>query len=258
MPFLVLSGAIEDRFAAHIGLVATDMDGTMTQAGKFTSGLLTALERFADAEIAVLVVTGRSAGWVSGLAHYLPIVGAIAENGGLFYSPSDEMPMSLVSIDDFQQHRQDLATTFRALQSAFPQVRESADNRFRLTDWTFDVAGLFPETLEQIALWCEERDWSLTYSSVQCHLKLPEQDKARGLLKVLAARFPHLSPNEIATVGDSPNDGSLFDASIFPHSVGVANVLEYRDRLPHLPKYVTPSPEGAGFCELADYIRSNR
>jgi len=40
---------------------------------------------FAQTEIDIIIVTGRSAGWVEAVANYLPIQGAIAENGGLFY-----------------------------------------------------------------------------------------------------------------------------------------------------------------------------
>ena len=67
-------------------LVATDMDGTLTQQGRFTSYLFMALEALADTQIYVLLVTGRSAGWVQGLKTYLPVTGAIAENGGLSHS----------------------------------------------------------------------------------------------------------------------------------------------------------------------------
>lgn len=78
-----------------------------------------------------------------------------------------------------------------------------------------------------------------------------QQDKANGLLKVLAEYFPHVTPEEVITVGDSPNDESLFDARYFPVSVGVANVLEYADRLNHKPAYVKTAAEGKGFEEVA-------
>ena len=51
-------------------LIATDMDGTLTQQGKFTASLLQSLEDLSVANIPVLIVTGRSAGWVTGLASY--------------------------------------------------------------------------------------------------------------------------------------------------------------------------------------------
>jgi HAD superfamily hydrolase (TIGR01484 family) len=66
-------------------LIATDMDGTLTRQGKFTADLLLGLERLRAAHWPVVIVTGRSAGWVNGLAHYLPIAGAMAENGGVYF-----------------------------------------------------------------------------------------------------------------------------------------------------------------------------
>ena len=63
---------------SDIRLIATDMDGTLTQSGKFTPALLQALTDLTAANIQVIVTTGRSAGWVSGLATYLPVDGAIA------------------------------------------------------------------------------------------------------------------------------------------------------------------------------------
>ncbi len=44
----------------------------------------------------------------------------------------------------------------------------------------------------------------------------------------------------------------------FPHSVGVANVARFVDQLSHLPRYVTPSERGAGFCEAANAILERR
>jgi hydroxymethylpyrimidine pyrophosphatase-like HAD family hydrolase len=233
------------------------MDGTLTTAGKFTPELWQALAALQGAGIPVLIVTGRSAGWVSGLVHYLPVAGAIAENGGLFYPDGGALATELVPIADAAHHRQQLAATFAQLQGEFPGLRESADNRFRLTDWTFDVAGVPADVLVRggsgaspLEQRCRELGWGFTYSTVQCHIKLPQQDKAIALQQVLSRYFPELSPEQVVTVGDSPNDESLFDARRFPLSVGVANVLEYRDRLIHQPAYVTMAAEGAGFCEF--------
>jgi len=53
-------------------------------------------------------------------------------------------------------------------------------------------------------------------------------------------------------VGDSPNDAPMF--GFFPHAVGVANLVEFQDRCPALPAWITPSPGGAGFVELAEEI----
>ena len=235
-----------------IRLVATDMDGTLTRQGKFSATLLHSLEALVEANIAVVVVTGRSAGWVNAVQTYLPIAGAIAENGGLYFS--SQTPQFLTSIPNLTQHRQQLNATFQYLKRQFPGLQESADNAFRLTDWTFDVEGLLPNQLQQLSKLCQQQGWSFTYSTVQCHIKPLQQNKAGGLLQVLKQHFGQLSAHEIITVGDSPNDQSLFDTSLFPLSVGVANVLHYADQLIHKPAYVTSKAEGEGFDELVQLI----
>jgi HAD superfamily hydrolase (TIGR01484 family) len=242
-----------------IRLIATDMDGTLTHRGKFNPALLQALADLASDGISVLIVTGRSAGWVNGLAAYLPITGAIAENGGLFYAADpDAEPDLLVPIADLLAHRQKLAQTFERLRSEFPDLRESSDNRFRLTDWTFDVQGLNSEMLMRLGDRCREQGWSFTYSTVQCHIKPLQQDKALGLTWVMKQHFPDYLPSQVLTVGDSPNDESLFNGDRFPMSVGVANVLHYADRLTHQPAFVTPAAEVEGFCQLAQQLLAAR
>ncbi|NJO39911.1 MAG: HAD family phosphatase [Cyanobacteria bacterium CRU_2_1] len=241
-----------DQFKV-VRLIATDMDGTLTQHGKFTPALLQVLTELAANGIQVLIVTGRSAGWVNGIVSYLPVVGAIAENGGLFYQASGGEEL-LVPIFDLVEHRQQLAEMFGGLQAEFPQIQESSDNRFRITDWTFDVQGLSLEDLQQMHDRCQSAGWDFTYSTVQCHIKPLHQEKAIGLSQVLNQYFPDLTPEQIVTVGDSPNDESLFAGDRFPLAVGVANVLHYVDRLAHKPAYVTQASEVAGFCELAQLI----
>ena len=237
----------------NIRLIATDMDGTLTQGEKFDSKLFEILTRLSAVGIDTLITTGRSAGWVQAIATYLPVVGAIAENGGLLFWNHDPQPhlMSEINID---QHRQQLSQVFKLLQTKFPQIRESLDNRFRVTDWTFDVENLSPIELEHIDSICQSEGYGFTYSSIQCHIKLTYQDKAYGLNKVIPQYFPDLKPLEMLTIGDSPNDESMFNQEEFPLSVGVANVRQYCDRLKYLPAYITSKSEGEGFCELAELI----
>ena len=254
MSCLSLPQSAQSNIFRKIRLVATDMDGTLTTKGKFTNTLLQALQDLAAANIKIIIVTGRSAGWVSGLAYYLPVVGAIAENGGLFYPSQSEQAVAITPIEDFSKHRKDLEAVFQKLRLDFPQIQESSDNRFRITDWTFDVAGLSNDSIQTLSRQCQDNGYGFTYSNVQCHIKPLGQDKAIGLSQVLREYFPKYASDEVVTVGDSPNDESLFDKNYFGVSVGVANVLEYVDKLEHKPAYVTDNKEGEGFCELSDYI----
>ena len=239
---------------SSVGLIATDMDGTLTKNGQFTSELLIALESLANKNIPVLIVTGRSAGWVSAIANYLPILGAIAENGGLFYNAQNAASELITHLDHLERHRFGLREVFQLLQSKFPEIQESVDNSFRITDWTFEIGDLTAPQLEIMARLCQYAGYGFTYSTVQCHIKPKQQDKALGLQKILKKHFPHLTPQQIVTVGDSPNDESLFNRDLFPLSVGVANIAHYSDRLQHQPVYVTRFPEVRGFCQLADLL----
>jgi len=258
MPFTPLSQVAASNCFNEVRLVATDMDGTLTTAGKFTPTLVQAMEKLANAGIQILIVTGRSAGWVSALVNYLPIWGAIAENGGIFYGNNLQLEMFLTPIADLKAHRRQLAEVFQKLKSKFPHLQESVDNQFRLTDWTFDINELSTNDISQIGNLCQKWGWGFTYSTVQCHIKLAQQDKATGLRQVLTQCFPNYFLAEVLTVGDSLNDESLFDSNQFPLSIGVANALDYADQLTHQPAYVTASPEGEGFWELAQVLLNSR
>jgi HAD superfamily hydrolase (TIGR01484 family) len=241
---------------SDIRLIASDVDGTLTQNGKFSSDFISTLIDLQSAGIKVLLVTGRSAGWVSALVNYLPVEGAIAENGGLFLQPNGTQDL-LSSVPNLSRHRILLENTFHHIKQLFPNLLTSTDNQFRITDWTFDVDNLSTEDIQAISSQCHQMGWSFTYSNVQCHIKPIHQDKATGLMSVLKKYFPELNSQQVLTVGDSPNDEAMFDADLFPLSVGVANIRHYQDQMLHLPKYLTQASEFAGFSELAKLLLQN-
>ncbi len=253
MPLSPLSDFSLDQ-RQQIELIASDMDGTLTLEGEFSAEFISTLEQLQSVELPLLIVTGRSAGWVQGLAQYLPVAGAIAENGGLCFFPPNYEAKLLVDLPDISAHRQALADCFQQLKTEWPQLVESSDNRFRLTDWTFDVAGLGQGEIEAIAQRCNDQGWDFTYSTVQCHIRPQGQDKGIALQRLMAEQYPELSNHQVVTVGDSPNDASLFDPELFPISCGVANLRHYSDQLPYCPAYITEEAEFPGFQELADVL----
>ena len=250
----ILTSALSRSVFSDIQLVATDMDGTLTDNGELTPKLLQAFSQLRHSRIALMIVTGRSAGWVSALVNYLPVVGAIAENGGLYIDKQHPTPTVLPDIPRMSQHRDRLEKLFRKIQTRYPHLQPSTDNRYRLTDWTFDIAGLTTQDLIWMQKICASQSLGFTYSTVQCHLKVQRQNTAAGLNQVLQHKFPHLSAKSVVTVGDSPNDASLFDSEQFPYSVGVANVAHYLPELPHSPTYLTTHAEAKGFAELVSFL----
>lgn len=239
------------------GLIATDMDGTLTRRGQFSADLFQGLAQLQQAGWTVLIVTGRSAGWVQGIAHYLPIAGAMAENGGLYF-PGTDRPEYLSTLANPATHRDDLREVFGALQAQGFDLTPAADNAFRLTDWTFAIDGLTPTDLTQMAEICHALGWGFTYSTVQGHIFPRGQSKAAGLQRVIQRHFPAFTPDQVITLGDSPNDASLFDGDRFPQSVGVANVKHYWDHLAHHPRCVTQRAEVEGFLDLVQALLGSR
>jgi 3-deoxy-D-manno-octulosonate 8-phosphate phosphatase KdsC-like HAD superfamily phosphatase len=57
-------------------------------------------------------------------------------------------------------------------------------------------------------------------------------------------------------VGDAPNDGPMF--SFFSRSVGVANLLRFRDRMNALPAWITRGEGGLGFAEMVEVLLNKR
>ncbi len=250
---------------ADIQLIATDVDGTITEHGLLRPALLQAFEQLQSAGIRILITTGRSAGWVQGLAYYLPITGAMAENGGVSVPAVEgdipSKPFQLLSLADDQTvewHRQGLQHMFTILQQRFSGLQEALDNQFRLTDWTFEQNEFSVETLEAMQRCCRDHGWGFIYSTVQCHIHLLTQNKGHGLSTFLKSTDWGLNTTQVMTIGDSPNDSSMFNPDQFPHSVGVASIAKYSDEIDHLPSHVTAASEVWGFCEMARALLRQR
>ena len=59
---------------------------------------------------------------------------------------------------------------------------------------------------------------------------------------------------EVIFIGDAPNDAPMF--AYFPNSVGVANVMRFKERLASEPAWVTHKEGGYGFGEMVDQLLS--
>ncbi|MBI4836509.1 MAG: HAD hydrolase family protein [Candidatus Abawacabacteria bacterium] len=129
----------------------------------------------------------------------------------------------------------------------------------RLTDFTFPLEGLNYTDLIEIERLCQVNGWGFTYSSIHGHIKDPHQHKAAGIRKLIRlASELRTEAKQLITVGDSRNDQEMFDSSLFPYSVGVANIERHLNQMQYHPKYVTEAPGAAGFCELIAALVKNK
>ncbi len=249
---------LTSKECARFRVLATDIDDTMTRGGRLDSRVLGWLERAREGGISVVVVTGRPAGFVMALAAYLPGVEAvIGENGGVL-AGRDEcrvLPAGDAKTDDLPER---LFACQGEIAREAPRARVTGDRFARLTDLTFAVEGLAPATGEAIDRVAARHGFCTSASSIHVHVKLAAHTKGRALGDWLASREPAVGPQEVLTAGDSETDATIFDTSVFPYSVGVANVQAVLQRLNTPPAFITRGFEGDGFAELLELVLDRR
>jgi hydroxymethylpyrimidine pyrophosphatase-like HAD family hydrolase len=104
---------------------------------------------------------------------------------------------------------------------------------------------------------CESKGAIAKISSIHVNTWFGRYTKIEGIRHLLHQAGKDLGLpdfDSLIFVGDSPNDEPMFGA--FELSVGVANVKPYLARLRTPPKFLTQLEAGAGFSELARFLRS--
>ena len=236
---------------AGIRLIATDIDGTMTQGGRLDPAILPALLRLAQAGVQVMPVSGRPTGEILGLARYLPTIRrAIAENGATLVVPDAPVRWLVPQPDRAQM------LEVAALLGGIGRPLVLAPDAFcRVADIAWlreDRSDADIEPLREVA---QAHGMFLVWSSVHIHLAASPPDKGVAVLQI-AAELGY-QPHEIATIGDAPNDVGLWQSQRFGLMVGTAEVLRQWDVLDHRPQWVT-APSARGWLALADLLCAAR
>lgn len=250
--------------AAARGLrgVLTDVDDTLTDAGKLVPEAYDALCRLKDAGLRVVVVTGRPGGWADVLFALWPIDAMVAEGGAVAGLRDGRRLWWMEDEVERTRRRHALAQLVDEARAQFPFARLARDERLRLVDVAFDVGEhehLAPEQIELLVRYIRERGFRTEVSSVHAHACPGSYDKATMTLRLLATLWQETTEEAEAHylyVGDSLNDQSGFAA--FSTSVGVANIVAYVGRLAPPPRFVTQGRGGHGFAELTAHLLKQR
>lgn len=255
LPVLValssLSGPELSRRLAAVRLVATDVDGTLTDRGALDPEVVRVIAALVDAGLTVLPISGRPTGEVLGLCRYLPgVEAAISENGLLEVVP-DRPPRWLAEPTDPAALR---AVGQRLNDEHGAALRLAADHPFRLGDVAYERDGRAVPQLTHLRAQAEAMGVCMVWSSVHVHLTPRPPDKGQGLLRFAADHG--LDPATILTIGDAPNDEGLFVAGRFGVTVGTADVPPQREAFGALPSYVTDGRESEGFLQVARALLS--
>jgi HAD superfamily hydrolase (TIGR01484 family) len=254
--------ALPRETLAKIQYVFSDVDDTITTHARVTARVLAAMEALRDANIKVVPVTGRPAGWCHGLARAWPIAGVVAENGAVAYWLENTTQRELFWETDAAERarqRSALAQIQRDALAKFPMFHAAQDQFMRVGDIAFDHAENIhpPIPAAQIAAlvaYLKSHQLATAVSSIHAHGAFGTRNKFTMTQSFIEHAFKTTfdAINETSIfVGDSHNDSAMFEA--FTYGVGVANVVQV---LSTPPRYVTHAREGDGFIELAQAILS--
>jgi HAD superfamily hydrolase (TIGR01484 family) len=244
--------------------VFSDLDDTLTLGGRLPARAYDAMWRLHEASIAVVVVTGRPAGWADLIMRLWPVSGVVGENGACIFRLDEQGRATRWYALDERTRRDNrvlLDGVGRQILEMVPGLRLAADQPFRETDLAIDICedveDLDEATLERIRDLLASRGLAYKISSIHLNAWFGGYDKASTCLRyVTEVLGQEPSTGRQLFIGDSPNDEPLFEA--FDLSVGVRNIERYAAVLSHAPRFVTPSSGADGFVELADHVLQAR
>jgi HAD superfamily hydrolase (TIGR01484 family) len=250
-----------------IRFVLTDIDDTLTTAGRLTADAYAALESLSRGGYHVVAVTGRPAGWCDMIARFWPVDAVVGENGA-FYFLYDHTARKLTRrfwLSEAERtaahHRLDHLA--RHIPAAVPGARVAADQPYREADLAIDFAEdtgpLPPLDIDRIVAIFHAAGARAKVSSIHVNGWFGDWDKLAMTRRLFAEAFDtdlDACRERVVFVGDSPNDEPMF--AYFPHAVAVANVRPYLGRMLSHPAYVTAREGGAGFAEVAASLLSAR
>ncbi len=229
----------------------TDIDDTLTTEGRLLPQTYQALWDLHEAGISIVPVTGGSAGWCEHIVRAWPVIAAIGESGAFVMTArGNRANFEFWEDEDLQQQRkeQHLAAILPLLGERFQLAH---DQRLRVADVAVDIVGHERAEVEALAARIRAMGGTVAISSVHINTWLGNYDKQAMSQRVLqrlgvgdsdVARF-------VSFVGDSRNDAPMF--GYVGKSFGVANIVPILGDLPAKPRWITSSPAGLGFVEIA-------
>jgi HAD superfamily hydrolase (TIGR01484 family) len=243
--------------------VFTDIDDTLTRHGRLHSPTLKALEALHRTGLRVIAVTGRPTGWCEALPRQWPIDAVVAENGAAYhYVDSRTRRQHTLHYADAATravHRERLLAIAQRVLLDFPGTQLSADLWLRTGDVAIDIGEdvdpLPADAVVRIGDALRAQGCNVATSSIHIHAWFGDYDKlkmSRRLARELFSIDLDAQADDWVFIGDAPNDAPMF--AHFAHSIGVANVIQFADRLVTRPRYVTQAGYGDGFVELADAL----
>jgi HAD superfamily hydrolase (TIGR01484 family) len=255
--------ALSELKAHNIKYLFCDIDDTVTTEGKLSGAAYQALWHLKARGIFVVPVTGRPAGWCDMIARFWPVDAVIGENGA-FYFKYDENSKTMrrewaYGEAERLKYQLQLELIREEVLLKVPGSAVSADQFSRLFDLAIDfcedVPALPKTEIQKIVDIFKAHGATAKVSSIHVNGWFGAHDKltmCRTYCRKEASLDLDKDSSTCLFVGDSPNDEPLF--AHFANSVGVANVMDFKDQLKNPPKFICQKKSGDGFVELVAHL----
>ena len=263
VPSLPLAALPEQDLGGVVGIM-TDIDDTLTAAGRLDPAAEAALQALRQARLPVIAITGRPLGWSEPFALAWPVAAIVAENGAVALIREGQALQTEYVQDEATRLRNAtrLREVARRVLREVPGTALARDSAGRVTDIAVDhgeFTHLGAAAIAQVVALMRQEGMNATVSSIHVngwfgtHTKL---SAAHWMVRRLYGRELAGEIGRWIYVGDSTNDQAMFGA--FPLSVGVANLRRFAAELHTWPAYITEGERGAGFAEVAARLLAAR
>jgi HAD superfamily hydrolase (TIGR01484 family) len=249
--------SLTQNAALGVRFVMCDIDDTITSSGKLTADAYRSLWRLHDAGIAVIPVTGRSAGWCDMIVRQWPVAGIIGENGAFAYYRGEKNKILSLTHPEASANPRRLERLKARIFSEISQCRAARDQFARIFDLAIDYCEDEPhldlDTAARIVDICHKFGARARISSIHVNAWFGEYDKLSMAKTLLFDTF--LISDALKSVfyfGDSPNDEPMF--GFFPLSCAVKNIEPFLSMLKHTPAFITDECGGEGFCGAVELL----
>lgn len=241
-----------------VNYLFTDIDDTLTTDGRLLPQTYQALWDLAEAGISIIPVTGGSAGWCEHIVRAWPVVAAIGESGAfVLRARGNRADFEFWDDEARQRSRQEehLAAILPLLGGQFQLAH---DQCLRVADVAIDIVGHARPDIDQLADRIRAMGGTVAISSVHINTWLGHYDKKAMSERVLHGLGVEAADvaRHVTFVGDSRNDAPMF--GFVGKSFGVANIASILGDLPQKPRWITSSPAGLGFVEMATALLQAR
>jgi hydroxymethylpyrimidine pyrophosphatase-like HAD family hydrolase len=192
-----------------------------------------------------------------------PVNAVVGENGAFWmrYDKPSRKLNTVYACTPMPDRQARLDSLSNKILAAMPGCALASDQFCRVADLAIDfcedVPALPRSAVEAIVQLMQEAGMRAKVSSIHVNGWWGDYDKLTTTRRMMQEEFDvHLEDaserSRWVFVGDSPNDAPMF--GYFENAVGVANVLDFSDRLDAFPRYVTQARAGAGFVQLAQAL----